>query len=187
MQSTEELWRDIPGWERSHQISNRGNVRSKPRTVTYITGQKVRYEGRDLLLESARTGYRMIRLSFEGKSERYYVHRLVLETFIGRAPAGTECCHNNGNPADNRLENLRWGTTRENSLDRVRHGTHNHTRKTHCSRGHSLTAPNLVPSALKKGRRSCLACNRGVLFAKRKNMQSRVQEIADSYYEEIVK
>jgi hypothetical protein len=34
-----------------------------------------------------------------------------------------ECCHNNGDPADNRLENLRWDTHITNYRDAVRHGT----------------------------------------------------------------
>jgi hypothetical protein len=51
------------------------------------------------------------------------VHRLVLEAFIGLAPDGCECCHNNGNASDNRLSNLRWDTKTSNSADAFRHGT----------------------------------------------------------------
>lgn len=53
-----------------------------------------------------------------------YIHRLVLETFIGPCPDGMECCHNNGNPLDNKLENLRWDTRSNNQLDSIRHGTY---------------------------------------------------------------
>lgn len=35
-----------------------------------------------------------------------------------------ECCHNNGNASDNRLENLRWDTHYNNNQDRIRHGTY---------------------------------------------------------------
>jgi hypothetical protein len=51
------------------------------------------------------------------------VHRLVLEAFIGAAPAGLEACHNDGNPKNNVLSNLRWDTRRENAADRIAHGT----------------------------------------------------------------
>ncbi len=34
-----------------------------------------------------------------------------------------EGCHNNGNPADNRLSNLRWDTPANNCADKRRHGT----------------------------------------------------------------
>ena len=50
------------------------------------------------------------------------VHRLILETFVGPCPDGMECCHYNGDPTDNRLENLRWDTRSNNRLDAVRHG-----------------------------------------------------------------
>jgi hypothetical protein len=53
-----------------------------------------------------------------------YIHRLVLETFVGPCPDGMEACHANGNRLDNRLENLRWDTKSANSLDAVQHGTH---------------------------------------------------------------
>lgn len=51
------------------------------------------------------------------------VHRLVLEAFVGPCPQGMECCHNNGIPGDNRLENLRWDTRKANHGDQKRMGT----------------------------------------------------------------
>jgi hypothetical protein len=35
------------------------------------------------------------------------------------------CCHNNGIPNDNRVENLRWDTQVNNLKDRIAHGTEN--------------------------------------------------------------
>jgi HNH endonuclease len=40
--------------------------------------------------------------------QHHYVHRLVLETFVGLAPEGCECDHIDRNPSNNNLENLRW-------------------------------------------------------------------------------
>jgi hypothetical protein len=51
------------------------------------------------------------------------VHRLVLEAFVGLCPEGMQCCHNDGNPANNALSNLRWDTPKANQADRLRHGT----------------------------------------------------------------
>lgn len=58
-----------------------------------------------------------------GNNNRIMVHVLVLESFVGPRPEGMQACHNNGNPADNRLDNLRWGSPKENVSDRIRHGT----------------------------------------------------------------
>jgi hypothetical protein len=52
-----------------------------------------------------------------------FVHELMLITFVGPRPAGMECRHLDGNPANNALSNLAWGTRSENSFDRFAHGT----------------------------------------------------------------
>jgi hypothetical protein len=58
-----------------------------------------------------------------GRGKTRFIHRLVLEAFVGPCPAGLKGCHKDGDPADNRLDNLRWGTRRSNYEDSVRHGT----------------------------------------------------------------
>lgn len=70
-------------------------------------------------------GHESITLS-DGHVEVYeYVHRFVLEAFVGPCPPGLECRHLDGDRGNNRLSNLCWGTTQENAEDRVRHGTTN--------------------------------------------------------------
>lgn len=66
-------------------------------------------------------GYRHIRLRLSGKQRK--IHQLILEAFVGPCPPGMECRHLDGNPANNRLDNLAWGIRPENARDRVRHGT----------------------------------------------------------------
>jgi hypothetical protein len=78
-----------------------------------------------------------------GRQYKFLVHRLVLEAFVGPCPPGMECCHNNGDPSDNRLENLRWDTHSGNTMDSLSHGTHNWTN----SRGeahHAATMTELL-------------------------------------------
>jgi hypothetical protein len=58
-----------------------------------------------------------------GKLRVTYVHRLVLEAFVGTRPTGMHGCHNDGNPDNNHLSNLRWDTPKGNQADRVKHGT----------------------------------------------------------------
>jgi hypothetical protein len=59
-----------------------------------------------------------------GKLKNVTIHRLVLETFVGPCPPGLEACHNNGNSLDNRVENLRYDTRKNNHADKKKHGTH---------------------------------------------------------------
>ena len=57
-----------------------------------------------------------------GRSERFFVHCLVLTAFVGPCPKGMESRHLNDVPGDNRLENLKWGTRKENVQDALRNG-----------------------------------------------------------------
>lgn len=51
-------------------------------------------------------------------------HRVVLEAFVGPRPVDRQTRHLDGNKANNRLENLRWGTGKEQHQDKLRHGTY---------------------------------------------------------------
>lgn len=66
------------------------------------------------------TGYQYVKLL----GVNYYIHRLVLETYVGLCPEGMECRHLNSNRVDNRLSNLKWGTRSENHQDAVKCKTH---------------------------------------------------------------
>lgn len=68
-------------------------------------------------------GYKQIELWRNKHRFQKIVHRLVLETFVGKCPDGMETCHNNGVRDDNRLENLRWDTKTNNVIDSIKHGT----------------------------------------------------------------
>jgi hypothetical protein len=54
-----------------------------------------------------------------GNKQRLWrrVHRLVAEAFLGNIPNGWEVDHKNGIKTDNRLENLRIVTHRENMIE----------------------------------------------------------------------
>lgn len=49
------------------------------------------------------------------------VHRLVLLAFKGEPGERQMACHSNGIKADNRPDNLRWGTAKDNTDDMMRH------------------------------------------------------------------
>ena len=85
------------------------------------------------------------------------VHRLVLETFVGPCPDGMECLHINGDPGDNRVENLRWGTHAENMQDSLAHGTHRWASSKTCTKGHPYTQSTTYRH---NGRRHCRICAR---------------------------
>ena len=65
-------------------------------------------------------GHLIVRLF--SKYNRKLVHRLILETFIGPCPEGMECRHLDGNPTNNHLSNLCWGSHQDNEADKDRMG-----------------------------------------------------------------
>jgi len=71
-----------------------------------------------------RYGYKKCILMRPDRTRRHaHVHTLILEAFVGPRPDGNGAAHNNGKRDDNRLENLRWDTHKNNIADKIRHGT----------------------------------------------------------------
>lgn len=72
---------------------------------------------------TSRSGYRTIQMfDDDGKLRHMRCGRAVLSTFVGEPGPGMECCHGDGNRANDALENLRWGTHADNEADRRLHG-----------------------------------------------------------------
>lgn len=71
-------------------------------------------------------GYLRFNCTRGGKPGTFEVHRAVALAFLGPPPfARAHAAHNDGNPLNNAVENIRWATPLENSKDRERHGRQN--------------------------------------------------------------
>lgn len=154
-----ETWKAIPEWEGYYEVSDHGRVRSVGRSLPRINGRPLNLRSKILKGSLNQNGYVIVALNRDNRKVGRGVHRLVLLAFVGPAPAGTEACHFDGNPANNRIDNLRWDTRSGNTYDRVRHGTHSQARKTHCRNGHSYDDINTyVPPG--RYQRMCKTCVR---------------------------
>jgi hypothetical protein len=119
----DEIWKPVVGLEGFYEVSNLGRVVSLPKSVRPARGGE--YFTPKRFLSQTRMGgrYSVVMISCRKHRGVKYVHRLVAEAFIGPAPDGMICCHNNGNMNDNRLDNLRWDTHKNNTADMAIHGT----------------------------------------------------------------
>jgi hypothetical protein len=119
----EEIWKDVLGYEGTYQVSSMGRVKSLPRHVMHAKLGTRFLKGRIMNPGVHSFGYPFCNLFRNGKSRMNYVHTMVLEAFVGKRPDGMICCHNDGNPSNSTLGNLRWGTPAENNEDMALHGT----------------------------------------------------------------
>lgn len=120
-----EIWKDIKGYEGEYQVSNLGRVKSLDRKVENRFGRKMERQLKGKFMKPRKgdvTGHRVVTLRNLGVRECPYVHHLVMEAFVGKRPKGLVTCHNDGDPENNRLDNLRYDTARNNVLDVYKHG-----------------------------------------------------------------
>lgn len=121
MNSTEEIWRPIRGFE-GYEVSSLGRVRSCDRLVCCKCGSIRLYKGRILEPVKSKVGYMIVGLYKDGKRTNFTVHRLVAMAFpeiCGQFRNELEVDHRNTVRTDNRAENLHWVTRSENSLNPI--------------------------------------------------------------------
>jgi len=140
-----EIWKNVDGYNGLYQISSMGNVKN---TKT----------GKNLKPSKNGGGYLFVQLFNNNIGKYYRVHRLVAEAFISN-PENKPCVdHINTDKTDNRAENLRWCTHKENC--------NNPLTKQHNSKS-------------KKGNKN--SCH-GVLGAKHWHSKPILQFTADGYF-----
>ena len=113
-----EIWKDIPRLEGQYQVSSLGRIRSMSRYIP-VNGPKGKHrrlqKGR-IIVQRKRDSSGHLGFDLEhGKTLQ--THRLVAAAFLGPCPEGQMVLHNNGDPTDNRPDNLRYGTYSDNHRD----------------------------------------------------------------------
>ncbi len=108
-----EEWREIPGVSSFYEVSDCGRVRRKAGVIRRSNGRPQTIRARVLKSSLDEWGYPQVRV--DGKTRK--VHVLVAYAFLGDRPAGSVVRHLDGNPANNSVGNLAYGTISENVLD----------------------------------------------------------------------
>lgn len=106
----EEIWKDITGWE-PMQVSNLGRVKG-------IRGHilKTQYQPK------SSGEYEWLYLAKNGIRKWASIHRLVAQAFIPNPENLPIVMHLDDNTKNNRVDNLRWGTYRDNTHDSIQKG-----------------------------------------------------------------
>ena len=104
-----EMWKKICDYD-NYEVSSLGRIRN------IKTGR---------VLKPVRRGrYLAVNLCDQGWMKTININRLVASAFLGGPPdeKTNHAAHWDGDPHNNRVENLRWATCLENTDDRRRHG-----------------------------------------------------------------
>jgi DNA-binding XRE family transcriptional regulator len=132
---TEEVWKSVPRYP-AYEVSNHGNVRSYWRRVMlgYPEGTKMVIDKTPQLLKPSFDGARIAVYLGDGQGNNWSpsVANLVLTVFIRPPEKGEVARHlNDPDPFNCNVENLEWGTRKQNSHDITRHhGKHSRAKLT---------------------------------------------------------
>lgn len=116
-----EIWKPIPEFEELYEISNFGNIRTYYKKGNYK--EKFLTEPYELS-PCIDKYYKYVLLHKNGQKYKIAIHRLVLLTFIGKPEnEKMQGSHKNGDSLDNRLINLCWESSKDNTNRKYNHGT----------------------------------------------------------------
>lgn len=102
--------RAVPGWD-GYFVSVDGRVFSSKRNGW-----------RELKLPLCNTGYPHVSLCRAGEVKSFQLHTIVAATFLNKPKRSDVVRHLDGNPKNNAVENLAYGTYADNEADKERHG-----------------------------------------------------------------
>ena len=118
-----EIWKPVVGYEGHYEVSNYGDVASIKSCARRVLSKL-----------KQRSGHLGVPLCLDGIKTRHRIHVLVAEAFIGPRPPGLEVRHLDGDPTDNRVSNLRYGTASDNRLDTYVHRARPTGEKSHLAK-----------------------------------------------------
>jgi hypothetical protein len=119
----------IKDYEGYYSVSESGHVWSYPK----VWGGKTSNQSHAgcWLKPVNDSGYPRVSLYKEGTKQQFHVHRLVAEAFIPNQGNLPEVNHINGLKDDNRVENLEWCTSAQNTRHNILLGKTQRGRKAH--------------------------------------------------------
>ena len=118
MNKSKEIFKDVLGYEGYYQVSNLGRVKSLSRKVNTSVNNSFRLTSERILKPSKDGfGYLIVTLCKNNIKRTKKIHIMVCESFLNHKTCGFKLVvdHIDSNKINNKIENLRIVTQRENS------------------------------------------------------------------------
>ena len=113
---TEEIWKDIKGFEGKYQVSSEGRVKSLSRKIIDKAGHPHTIKECFMKTTPDKDGYKIIGLrDGSGNQKKFRLHRLVCEAFHPNPDNKPQVNHIDEDKTNNRACNLEWSTCTENT------------------------------------------------------------------------
>lgn len=113
-----EEWKIIEGSDGLFSVSNYGRIRQNHYEYISLLGHKIIKEEKIIQPSTWQSRYLRVDIQNCRKDKRFrkavYIHKLVAEYFIGPRPEGYVIDHIDGNYLNNRADNLRYVTQKQN-------------------------------------------------------------------------
>lgn len=136
------VWKDIVGYEGLYQASSAGIIKALDRT--WLSGMNYQIQKNkpetEIIQKTSPFGYQVVKLTKNGKTKDWFVHRLVAFAFLLRVCNKKYINHKDGNKQNNNVENLEWCTTSEN----IQHAFDTGLKKPATARGTAAPAAKLT-------------------------------------------
>lgn len=100
-----EIWKDVINYEGLYLVSNTG---------------KIKRNNKILKIYNNGNNYMSVCLSKNGNVKKFYIHRIVAQSFLENKENKKEVNHIDGNRQNNNLKNLEWVTRSQNHYHRYK-------------------------------------------------------------------
>ena len=120
-----ENWKCVAGFEGLYDVSDQGNVFSLPKIVNVgKSGGVTKRGGFNLRQNKMKSGghLRVYLADGSGKKKPLLVHRLVAAAFLPNPEFLPVVHHKDGNPENNRVDNIEWCTVGQNTCHSIATG-----------------------------------------------------------------
>lgn len=117
----QEVWLPVVGCENGYIVSSLGRLKSVDRFTVSKRGVRMPFKGKEVSGNISRYGYRVANITTNnGKVKMFMVHRLVAMAFIPNPLNKNQVNHKNSKRDDNRVVNLEWVTSKENTQHAIK-------------------------------------------------------------------